>query len=44
MSALECYRRHANSYIVKPMNFADLVAIARSIEDYWRNRVALPPD
>jgi CheY-like chemotaxis protein len=36
------YDEHANSYIRKPLAFADLVALARLIGDYWLSVVRLP--
>lgn len=39
---LECYRLGANSFIVKPESFSDLVEIARTIHYYWFNLSSLP--
>ena len=38
-----CYGSGVNSYIAKPDNFDELVAIVRGIEDYWFRTVRLPP-
>ncbi|MEZ4410626.1 MAG: response regulator [Polyangiales bacterium] len=39
---LSTYDLGANSYIVKPVTFAQLVTTMRSIGDYWFEIVALP--
>lgn len=36
------YRKHANCYITKPVNFTDFMEVVRSIEDFWINIVKLP--
>lgn len=30
-----CYNLNANCYITKPMSFKDLVAVVKSIENFW---------
>ena len=37
-----CYELGANSYIVKPVNFDDLLSVLKNIRSYWFNTVALP--
>lgn len=36
------YDLHANCYIVKPVDFHNLVALVKSIEAFWLNMVQLP--
>ncbi|HVM30928.1 MAG TPA: response regulator [Candidatus Limnocylindrales bacterium] len=36
------YAAHANSYITKPHNLTDYVAMARAIDDFWLTLAALP--
>lgn len=36
------YRRHANCYITKPVNFSEFMEVVRSIEDFWVSIVKLP--
>jgi two-component system, chemotaxis family, response regulator Rcp1 len=36
------YELHANSYIIKPVDFDQFLAAMRSIEDFWLRRVSLP--
>lgn len=40
---VDCYRRHANCYLQKPVNFEDFASLVRSIQEFWLNRVLLPP-
>lgn len=40
----DCYRRHANCYLQKPVNFEDFANLMRSIQDFWMRRVLLPPN
>lgn len=40
----ECYRRGASGYMVKPMDFARLEDLVRSIKSYWLDSVELPPE
>lgn len=39
-----CYNHGANSYIVKPARYSELVAVARSLQSYWLDTVHLPQD
>lgn len=39
---LECYDLGVNSFISKPVNFAELVEITREISNYWLGTVTLP--
>jgi len=39
---LECYKRHANCYILKPSGLDGLVDLARQFENFWANLVQLP--
>ncbi|MEK6806832.1 MAG: response regulator [Pseudomonadota bacterium] len=39
---MDCYRLHANSYLVKPQYFADYISLLRSTCDYWMAKVELP--
>lgn len=39
----DCYRLHANSYLVKPLDFGVFVNLMRSTCDYWLAQVTLPP-
>jgi chemotaxis family two-component system response regulator Rcp1 len=36
-----CYNLNANCYITKPMSFDALVAVVKSIEDFWLGTVTL---
>lgn len=36
------YRRYANCYITKPVNFSEFMEVVRSIEDFWVSIVKLP--
>jgi CheY-like chemotaxis protein len=38
------YGRHANCYIVKPVDFNHLVDVIHSIENFWFKIVKLPPE
>ena len=38
------YDRGANSYITKPVTFDGLVAVMRTLGDYWLELVELPPN
>ena len=40
---LSAYSLHANCYITKPVDFAQLTKIVRTIEDFWLSIVTLPP-
>jgi two-component system response regulator len=39
---LECYDLGVNSFISKPVNFAELVEVTREISNYWLGTVSLP--
>lgn len=39
---VESYSLHANGYIVKPVDFDQLVRVVRSLEDFWFTMVRLP--
>lgn len=38
-----CYSHAANSYVKKPMEYAQFVDIVQQIQDYWFNTSCLPP-
>lgn len=40
---LKCYNLHANSYIIKPKDLDQFMAVIKSTIDYWFNVVKLPP-
>lgn len=40
---VDCYRLHANSYLIKPLDFGVFVNLLRSTCDYWLAQVTLPP-
>ena len=40
----DCYRLHANSYLVKPLEFGPFVNLMRSTCEYWLTQVQLPHD
>lgn len=37
-----CYDLGANSYIVKPASYSDLLGVADTLKHYWMDTVALP--
>jgi chemotaxis family two-component system response regulator Rcp1 len=37
------YDDHANAYVRKPLGYAALLDVVRSIEDFWIGHVLLPP-
>jgi len=37
------YDKHANAYVRKPVGYAALLEVARSLEDFWLGAVLLPP-
>lgn len=37
-----CYSLHANSFVVKPMSFAEVVDVAKSVYGYWVRTASLP--
>lgn len=39
----DSYDQHCNTYVVKPMGFADYHQVMRHIEDYWTTAAQLPP-
>jgi len=41
---LQAYNLHANSYIIKPVDLDQFIAVMRSIEDFWLTIVKLPPE
>ncbi|WP_266366125.1 response regulator [Tellurirhabdus rosea] len=40
----KAYRLGANSYLVKPVHFADLIQMVKELMNYWRDTVSLPMD
>ncbi|MDX6448893.1 MAG: hypothetical protein QOD08_1356 [Gaiellaceae bacterium] len=40
---LDAYDEHVNAYVRKPLGFAALLDVFRSIEDFWLGSVLLPP-
>ena len=38
-----CYNLGANSYIIKPMSFDDLIKNVKCLADYWFGIAELPP-
>lgn len=40
---MSCYRMGANSFMVKPASYDQLVSIVNILIDYWRGTVELPP-
>jgi two-component system, chemotaxis family, response regulator Rcp1 len=38
------YNLNANSYITKPADLADYLAVVRALQVFWFNAVRLPPD
>jgi chemotaxis family two-component system response regulator Rcp1 len=40
---ISAYERHANCYIVKPVDFEQFVEVIRTIENFWFTVVKLPP-
>lgn len=41
---VKVYDLHANAYIIKPMDFSNLMAIVGAIETFWFSVVKLPPN
>lgn len=39
---LQSYNRYANSYITKPIDFAQFTQVVRALEDFWFSIVRLP--
>lgn len=40
----DCYRRYANSYVSKPLDFTEFAAALQSIRHFWFNTARLPSD
>jgi two-component system, chemotaxis family, response regulator Rcp1 len=40
---LQSYEAAANSYITKPIDLNDFIAVVRTLEDFWLSIVRLPP-
>ena len=40
---VRAYDRHANAYIVKPLDFDEFMKVIDSIQDFWFKAVTLPP-
>lgn len=40
---IRAYDLHANCYITKPVDFADLTAVIASIAEFWAKIAVLPP-
>jgi two-component system response regulator len=40
---VRAYDLHANSYIVKPLDFDEFMTVIGSIQDFWFKVVTLPP-
>ncbi len=40
----DCYARHANSYLVKPMHLEELGAVMRAIDCFWLRLARLPAE
>ena len=38
----DCYDRHANSYLVKPIDFDGLGDVVRALDAFWIRQAALP--
>lgn len=38
-----CYDAEANAYLTKPGNLAELTSMMKTVEDFWFERVQLPP-
>ena len=43
MDIVKTYNLHANSYVIKPLDFDDLIKVVKSIRDFWFKVVKLPP-
>jgi CheY-like chemotaxis protein len=39
---LECYRRHANGYVLKPWGMEEFVEMLRQLDRYWNGLVVRP--
>lgn len=40
---VDCYRYHANAYLTKPTGHDEIISLVESLEDFWFDRVQLPP-
>lgn len=40
----DCYRRHANSFVSKPLDFTEFAAALQSIRHFWFHTARLPSD
>lgn len=40
---LECYRLHANCYVLKPSSIDSLFEFTKRLEDFWTHNVRPPP-
>jgi CheY-like chemotaxis protein len=40
----DCYRRHANSYVLKPWGVEQYVEVLKQLERYWTGIVVLPAE
>ena len=38
----DCYDRHANSYLIKPIDFDGLGDVVRALDAFWLRQAALP--
>ena len=38
----QCYQRHANAYLAKPMEFSQYRAIAKQLHSFWLEAAELP--
>lgn len=41
---LQAYDLHANSYIIKPVDFDQFIKVMESVEDFWLTIVKLPSE
>jgi len=39
---IDCHELHANSYVLKPINYVDFLNVVKNIVEYWLNIVQLP--
>ena len=40
---MDCYERHANCYLNKPLDLDAFVSLVQIIEQFWLGTVLLPP-
>lgn len=40
---VNCYQNHANAYLTKPTGHDEFISLVESLEDFWFQRVQLPP-